>query len=263
MIATIQVTPMTPGQLVRRLVPNYTFNRLALNFDFSYIPAGSFMMGSRSDATGRSFERPEHRVTLTKPFLMLRTEVTQLQYLVVKGRNPSKSPNGMNYPVENVSWFNAVDFCNELSKLDGLPPAYKGDAFNKDLIPGSPGYRLPTEAEWEYAAKAGTTGDLYGDLDSIAWHQNDATHPVAQKTPNAWNLYDMLGNVNEWVNDVPTRYSEADQVDPQGLSTGAMRALRGGGFNYGANLIRASFRDTSLPDYKSGSFGFRICRTLD
>ena len=156
---------------------------------FVYIKPGSFLMGSPSDETGRSADETQHRVTLTKGFYMQTTEVTQGQWQTVMEKKPAYFQDcGDLCPVESVSWDDVQKFIDILNQR-----------------PGTHRYRLPTEAEWEYAARAGTTGSFAGSsVDNVAWHRDnsgDRTHPVGMKAPNAWNLYDMHGNVSEWVQD--------------------------------------------------------------
>ena len=257
---------MKPGDLVQRLIFDYSFNKLGIPLKFSYIPAGTFTMGSpTTDTESSDGERPQNQVTISKPFLMLRTEVTQAQWKAVMGPNPSHF-RGDERPVENVSWYEAVDFCNLLSRRDGLTAAYTINYRTVTLNEGATGYRLPTEAEWEYACRAGTTAPRYGDIDAIAWHSGNSsrqTHPVGQKLPNAWNLYDMLGNVFEWNWDLFRDYPTGNQTDPQGPTMGSARVLRGGGWYYDASSARAGNRFSYTPDKRYNAFGFRICRNLE
>jgi formylglycine-generating enzyme required for sulfatase activity len=208
-----------------------------VKMEFMPIKAGSFMMGSEN---GASDEKPVHRATLTKPFWMAKTEVTQLQYQQVMGSNPSTF-QGLENPVEKVSWNDAVSFCKALTDLERragrLPEGFE--------------YTLPTEAQWEYACRAGTTGDYAGSLDSMAWYSSnsgDKTHPVGQKQPNAWGLYDMHGNVGECCLD-QCDYSEGVKtdtyrdgvVDPL-CRTGPDRVIRGGSMLWGSSNCRSAHR---------------------
>jgi formylglycine-generating enzyme required for sulfatase activity len=182
--------------------------------EFVKIAPGEFVMGCSTDDTGCvADEKPAHRVQITKAFEMGKYEVTQAQWQATMGANPS-AIKGDDHPVEMVSKNDAHDF---LAKLNAQNDGYK--------------YRLPTEAEWEYAARAGTTTDQPSSLDEVAWYggnSGDESHPVGQKKPNAWGLYDMLGNVREWVEDVFTRdyYSNSPLADPTGPQA---QAGRGGG----------------------------------
>jgi formylglycine-generating enzyme required for sulfatase activity len=236
------------------------------SFQFSYIPAGTFTMGSPdSDTEAYNDERPQHQVTISKPFLMLRTEVTQAQWVAIKGSYPSHFTGDMSRPIENVSWFDAVEFCNQLSTRDGFTAAYNINGTTVTLNIGATGYRLPTEAEWEYAARGGSTASRYGDLDSIAWYWSNAglqTHPVAQKRPNSYGLYDMFGNVSEWTQDWYGGYSAGSQTDPQGLASKSSRVDRGCSFINYASCARAGYRGSGPPDARSGAIGFRPLRSL-
>jgi len=215
-----------------------------------HIPAGEFMMGSPSDEKDRqNDEGPQHKVKISKSFYMGVYEVTQKQYKAVMGNNPSNF-KGDNLPVENVSWDDTVEFCRKLSQKEGKT------------------YRLPTEAEWEYACRAGTTtrfsfGDSDSGLDGYAWYSNNSgskTHPVGQKNPNAFGLYDMHGNVWEWCQDWYGRsyYSNSPAVDPQGPDSGKARMLCGGSWGYNPWFCRSASRDWSSPDYRSSNLGFRV-----
>ena len=220
------------------------------------IPAGTFTMGSPKTEKGRSNgEGPQHEVTISKPFYMGVTEVTQEQYEAVVGKNPAEF-KGMKNPVEKVSWDDAVAFCKALSKKTG-----------KSI-------HLPTEAEWEYACRAGTkTAFCFGDdaakLDDYAWYRERAwekdngtmkSQPVAQKKPNVWGLYDMHGNVWEWCSD---RYSLSYAngkavVDPQGAPSGRHRVLRGGSWRSPTRFRRSAHRYANTPDSGSKYYGFRV-----
>jgi len=253
----------TPGCLETRSISGQSFK-------FSYIPAGTFTMGSpTTDRDSYDYERPQHSVTISKPFLMLRTEVTQAQWVAIKGSNPSYFTGDTSRPVETVSWYDAVDFCNQLSIRDGFPAAYTINGTTVTLNTGATGYRLSTEAEWEYAARAGTTAPRYGMLDQIAWYSGNsgsATHPVGQKTANAWNLYDMLGNVWEWTQDWMGDYSAGSQTDPQGPTSdpasGSIRVVRGGSWYVAASRARAGYRFHYTPDARDDDIGFRPLRSL-
>jgi len=214
--------------------------------EFVYIPPGSFMMGSPTNYD----EEKQHHVILTKGFSMQTTEVTQGQWRAVMGSNPSYFSNcGDNCPVENVSWNDVQEFISKLNRKEG----------------GSR-YRLPTEAEWEYAARAGsTTRFCFGYEDSrlaeYAWYDVNSgisTHSVAQKKPNAWGLYDMHGNVWEWCQDWYGDYPSGSVTDPTGPSWGSLRVFRGGGWDNFAKLCRSALRNRYLPDYRHNSLGFRL-----
>jgi formylglycine-generating enzyme required for sulfatase activity len=236
-----------------------------LGLKFVSIPAGTFMMGSPATESGRwDHEGPQHQVTISKGFELQATEVTQGQWVAVMGSNPSnfQSPEhcpgehvesgGLrmcpNNPVEQVSWDMAQEFIQKLNS--------RGDGYR---------YRLPTEAEWEYAARAGTTGPYAGDVDAMAWYElnsGDMTHPVAKKQANAWGLYDMHGNVWEWTADWFGSYRSGAVTDPTGPSTGSIRVYRGGSWSYGAQYCRSAYRNDLSPLFHDDGFlGFRLLRT--
>ena len=209
---------------------------------------GTFQMGSTA---GETDERPVRTVTISTPFLLQKTEVTQAQWQAVMGGNPSfHTACGPTCPVERVSWDDIQVFLTRLNTQD----------------PGKQ-YRLPTEAEWEYAARAGTTGAYGGSgvLDQMGWYADNAggqTHPVAQKSPNAWGLYDMHGNVMEWVADRWARdaYAGAVTADPTGPETGEERVLRGGAWSFIAYHARSSYRLGDEPVTRDNLTGFRLAR---
>ncbi len=240
------------------------------------VPAGRFSMGSSRDFS----EQPVREVVVSKPLLVLPTEVTQQLWVAVMGYNPSYF-SGDQRPVENITWWEAIDFCNRLSVRHGLRPCYlfRGDTVIWDRTAN--GYRLPTEAEWEYVCRSGTVTDTYaGDLRQpwggceedepvllpIAWYcrnSDDRTHAVGQKQPNGFGLFDMLGNVAEWVWDwySNTAYQSADSVDPAGPPSGSQRVVRGGAWNLGNFFLRAAARMGLSPWHHSPAVGFRIVRT--
>ncbi|MGW0700081.1 formylglycine-generating enzyme family protein [Streptomyces sp. NPDC002867] len=187
-------------------------------------------------------------------FQMSAFPVTQSSYARVTGQRPS-SARGDRLPVEGVSWWDAVQFCNALSQREGLTPAYHLhlDAETAEWDTSADGYRLPTEAEWEHACRAGTTSPRYGQLDEVAWYQGNSAgqiHPVGGKQPNAWGLYDMLGNVWDWCWDV----YDAEVY-------GAYRVLRGGGWADEHWSCRASVRRRSHPTFRIDDVGFRTARS--
>ena len=223
---------------------------------FRKIPAGKFTMGSPENEKGRrSNEGPLHMVTITRPFYLGMYEVTQAQWKVVMGNNPSQSRGcGDDCPVGKVSWGDVQEFINKLNQIEGL---------NK--------YRLPTEAEWEYACRAGTTtrfnfGDDAAVLDQYAWYGGNSgqrPHPVGQKKPNAWGLYDMHGNVMEWCQDWYGDYPSASVTDPIGPSSGASRVIRGGSWYVKSpDLFRSADRYRLAPVYKISYLGFRLARNF-
>jgi formylglycine-generating enzyme required for sulfatase activity len=220
------------------------------------IPAGEFMMGcSEGDSECEPIEKPTDKVKITKSFHMGKYEVTQGQWKAVIGNNPSDfSSCGHNCPVEKVSWNDIKEFLLKLNTIERRK--------------GARMFRLPTEAEWEYAARGGTKTKYYAnDLDSIAWHSENSgikMHPVGQKAPNAFGLYDMLGNVLEWTEDWygANTYSASERTDPIGLISGENRVLRGGFWMLNAAYNRSSYRNGIYPHHRSRYMGFRIAVVL-
>jgi formylglycine-generating enzyme required for sulfatase activity len=238
----------------------YTRTVVDQTFAFSYIPAGTFVMGSPdSDTQAYDREKPQHSVTLTTPFLMQRTETTQSQYEAVTGTNPSflkgaSYPNAASYAVEQVTWDDAVSFCDALSQWEGVAAGT---------------YGLPSEAEWEYAARAGSTAIRYGALSDIAWYgeyiwSGYPGHVVGGKAPNAWGLHDMLGNVWEMTADwlLDARYDAGPATDPRGPPSGTSRVTRGGCLANDSRDLRAAMRNGMLPTTSYNLIGFRIRRTV-
>jgi formylglycine-generating enzyme required for sulfatase activity len=230
--------------------PLVAMEHQGVRFEFVKIPPGEFLMGcSPGDDDCADEEKPAHRVRITKGFELGKTEVTQAQWQAVRGVNPS-SYIGPDRPVEEFSWDDAQEF---LKRLNARNDGYR--------------YRLPTEAEWEYAARVGTTGKYTGELDAIAWHRSNSeqhSHPVGQKQPNAWGLYDMHGNVWEWCQDwyVEGYYAGSPRVDPPGPSSGTGRVRRGGSWNADVWLVRVSYRVWSVPGYRSSQIGLRCLREV-
>ena len=219
---------------------------------FVWIKPGTFIMGSPVTEPERFPDEIQHTVTLTSGFWMSDHEVTQDEYQAIVGTNPSRF-KGPSHPVDQVSWLEAVDYCNKLTNRER----------NAGRIKAQQAYRLPTEAEWEYAARAGTTGARYGELNAIAWHYDNhlatpESQPVRQKLPNAWGLYDMIGNVFEWCADWSWAYEPEDQLDPQGptSSTGA-RVIRGGSWGNPSQACRSALRGNGNPLISSWFGGFR------
>lgn len=237
-----------------------------IGMELVLIPAGTFLMGSPDNLReAANDEKPEHQVTISKPFYISKYEVTQEQWEAVMGSNPydlSRSNNFYNLPgmaqrlrrptnPATVSWNDAQEFIKRLNQKEG---------YNK--------YRFPTEAEWEYAARAGTTtaysfGDDAGELGRFAWYGEDfnlgSTHPVGQKAPNRWGLYDMYGNVWEWVQDWydDHYYADSPTVDPKGPQSGKKHVVRGGSWHQSATSWRSAFRRSYDPDYRGIFFPFR------
>ena len=251
------IPPKLRVKWVEKSVETITDNS-GLGMAFVRIPAGTFTMGSPDAETGSyDRERPQHEVTLSQDFYIMTTEVTQAQWVEVMGSNPSYFDScGGDCPVERVSWNDIQDFITALNALDGRT------------------YRLPTEAEWEYAARAGTTTAFYnGDitqegydpidpnLDAIGWYRGNSgstTHLVAQKLPNAWGLFDMSGNVWEWVQDWYGNYPENAVTDPVGPETASYRVARGGSWNDSARYCRSAHRNRTNPSNRVNGLGFRL-----
>ncbi len=230
------------------------------------IPAGSFQMGGVGVEYTAPSAEPVHKVTLSA-FEMGKTEITQAQFMKIMDFNPSQFKGDDDRPVENMSWYEAVTFCNKLSEANSLEPCYNLTTWVCDYSKN--GYRLPTEAEWEYACRAGTTtlynsGDTEADLAKVAWYKNNSdmiSHPVGRKTANAWGLFDIHGNVWELCNDLAANYSSGDQINPVGPESANLqkRIHRGGAWD---SLVDAGSRvrhDVS-PDARSSLLGFRLAR---
>ncbi|MBB4935509.1 formylglycine-generating enzyme required for sulfatase activity [Lipingzhangella halophila] len=212
------------------------------------IPGGDIVL--RDEGAKRNWE------VEVRPFLLAPHPVTRELYSVVQGAAPASSA-GSRTPVTEVCWIEAVRFCNLLSQETGLSPCYSigDDPDGQDVVCDweADGYRLPTEAEWEYACRAGSSGDRYGELDEIAWYRGNSdgmVHDVAAKVPNAWGLHDMIGNVWEWCWDV---------YDPRVY--GPYRVFRGGGWQDHPRGCRASSRRKSHPTLRIDDLGFRLART--
>lgn len=248
----------TPGDKIQN-AELHSLSALLDGSGFVRIRAGEFMMGSNS---GNPDEQPVHRVRISQDFEMGKLEVTQGQWDAVM-RNPHAKAGskqdaahvnpsyfkGLARPVENVNWDAVQDFIQTLNKRD---PAHV--------------YRLPTEAEWEYAARAGSTGDSVKDLETEAWYESNAdgqTQPAGQKKPNAWGLYDMQGNVREWVQDWygPEFYASGPLRDPHGPASGSYKVYRGGGWLSAPKYCRPAFRGFDFPISNEYSVGFRLVRT--
>jgi len=230
----------------------------SLGMKFVKIPSGSFMMGSPSGEPGRDSDETQHRVSISNSFYMQTTEVTQGQWKAVMGSNPSKfSDCGNECPVEQVSWDDVQEFIKSLNR--------KGDGT----------YRLPTEAEWEYAARGGTTTPFsFGSCLSTSQANYDGNNPlegcskgtyrqkpvpVGSFSSNAYGLYDMHGNVYEWVQDWKGDYPSGSVTDPTGPSSGSNRVLRGGSWDYYARHCRSAHRGWSTPGDRDDALGFRLC----
>jgi formylglycine-generating enzyme required for sulfatase activity len=257
------------------------------------INSGTFTMGSPATEANRDSNETQHSVTLTKSFYMSKYQVTQEQYQAVMGSNPSgfttavdgESGTPGKLPVETITWYDAVEFCNKLSALEGLQEVYT--ISGRTPATGYPitsaavtadwsknGYRLPTEAEWEYACRTGTTTYRYTadteagppHLNTAAWYTNNAaskTHQVGLKTPNDYGLYDMHGNVWDWCWDWLGTYPSGAQTDPVGADTGTSRVCRGGSWNDNGQLLRSAYRGYCIPSDRTNHIGFRLVRSVE
>ncbi|MDR1166000.1 MAG: formylglycine-generating enzyme family protein [Deltaproteobacteria bacterium] len=226
----------------------------SIGMEFVLIPAGSFLMGAVDE--GEKLDQfPRHKVTITKPFYLGKYPVTQYEWESVMDNNPSARA-GSDLPVEMVSWANAREFIAKLNRKENTKR-----------------YRLPSEAEWEYSARAGATtayffGDDKGDLERYSWNSDNSgghTHPVGEKEPNPWGLYDIFGNVWEWTNDWygGDYYANSPSSDPPGPSDGTARVNRGCSFHY-VNICLTSYRGVdSGADYLDNDIGFRLAYTVE
>jgi len=232
----------------------------SIGMTFILLPTGTFMMGSPSDEPSRNkHNENQHQVILTQPFYMQLTEVTQAQWEAVMGSNPSYFSGCPTCPVEHVTWYDVQTFIRYMNAR------------------GEGTYNLPTEAQWEYAARAGSTTAFYNggftpdvsgydpNLDVIGWYRYNSgyeTHPVAQKTPNVWGLYDMSGNVWEWCRDwySDSYYDLGTMIDPTGPSSGLYRVVRGGSLGEFPSCCRSAYRNGFIPDVENGGTGFRLMR---
>ncbi|MHB9296312.1 putative Serine/threonine-protein kinase Pkn1 [Pillotina sp. SPG140] len=232
---------------------------------FVLIKAGIFIMGSPEHEQERRDDEVQHQVTISKDFYIGKYPVTQKEWIEVMGNNPSKF-RGYNLPVEHVPWSAAISYCNKRSQREGLSLSYtvkkdKSVIWNKN----ADGYRLPTEAEWEYACRAGTT-TAFSTGENITTDQanysGERTTPVGTFNPNPWGLYDIHGNVWEWCWDWYGEYDNAPQIDPTGTSTGCDRVSRGGSWSYNAGYLRSACRGRVTSSYRFIPLGFRLVRPI-
>ena len=266
--------------------------------DMVTVPSGAFPMGSpKGTSNSLDIERPVHQVEV-KEFLLGKYEVTQGQYFEVTGTRPGNfltnaendSPDGwMLLPIEMVNWYEALIFCNRLSIKEKLNPVYRisgsvnpddwGDApLNKnavwdavDMTAGANGYRLPTEAEWEFAARGGDSAPkttVYSgsnSADSVSWYYDNSKfkiHEIGKKAPNQLDLYDMSGNAMEWCWDWLGNYTADTQSSPTGPLAGQFRIIRGGGWSVSVHYSRIAYRHYNNPYYRGVNLGFRVARSL-
>lgn len=248
-------------QSVTYSAPRLKKIRTPLGFEMVLIPGGQFWMGSN---TGRPDERPAHKVTVSSFYMDTRL-ITQAQYQKLMGSNPSRWKNPKN-PVEQVRWSDAVRYLNKRSKAEGLEPCYNLKTWKCDFAAN--GYRLPTEAEWEYACRAGTrTKYFFGNsptkLGLYAWFKANSgrkPRPVGTKLPNPWGLYDICGNLFEWCNDWYGRdyYKHSPAVNPRGPATGTEKVLRGGCWDSDPSQCTSSYRHKANPGFADVCFGYDI-----
>ena len=263
----------TSGDVVSKYgsKPNY-FVKSALDLEMIWVEPGTFTMGSPESQTSRSrnyetWRETQHEVTLTQGFYLGKYEVTQAQYKKVMGKNPSRF-KGNKLPVEVVSWNDAVTFCEALTKME-LQNNYGRDDYSENKITtGSWEFNLPTEAQWEYACRAGTTtayswGDTISTSD--ANYDNTNRYPLKGRTTNVgsykanpWGFFDMHGNVWEWTSDWYAAYGSGAVTDPEGPATGSTRVIRGGCWSTISWLLRSAQRGSSKPSYRVNSMGFRV-----
>jgi len=226
-----------------------------VKLELVWCPPGTFTMGSPANEDGREDDETRHKVTLTKGFWLGKYEVMQEEYEKLMGKNPSKFKGARN-PVEEVSWNDAVAFCKKMTEQERaggrLPDGYE--------------YRLPTEAEWEYAARGGpkSQGFTYSGSNSVgdvAWYDENSdrkTHAVGQRKPNEFGIHDMSGNVYEWCRDWSGSYPSGTAADPTGAGTGSFRVYRGGSWFSYARFCRSANRGGSAPTISNSYLGFRV-----
>ncbi len=255
--ATPSPTPTaTPlPQLITVQLPNLALG--ARRLQLALVPAGTFSMGSPLEEQDRSGgDWPRHTVTITKPFYLSLYEITQAQWQAAMGDNPSQFPGNIDHPVESVSWEDCQEWIEQLETM------------------GLGQFRLPTEAEWEYACRAGTSSRFYwGEdrdltmIDNYAWttHNNGVggtTKATGSRLPNSWGFFDMGGNVYEWCSDWwEAPFNRGAQIDPSGPATGDSRVIRGGAYRLNTSYARSAFRHRELPDTKSGTIGLRLAKS--
>lgn len=245
---------------------------------FVRISAGTFTMGSPAGERWREADEVQHEVTLGD-YLIAIHEVSQSEYIAVMGTNPSHF-KGDNLPVEMVSWYDAVRYCNALSEREELVPAYEIDGTSVNWDRNANGYRLPTEAEWEYACRAGTASPFSTGrnitVEQANWYSSypyiegegggayrRQTVPVGEFDANPWGLYNMHGNVSEWCWDRYGAYTEGRQDNPAGADAGLNRVARGGGWYDYAKHVRSAYRSVAPPDYVDYKRGFRMARNVE
>lgn len=240
---------ITPAPVVSSSGETLTFTVKGVSFKMVFVEGDTFTMGCTSEQGSDCYEdeKPSHSVTLSNYYIG-QTEVTQALWKAVMGSNPSYFMKGDNYPVEKVNWNDCQDFIKKLNRLTGKK------------------FALPTEAQWEYAARGGKQSKHYkyagsNTISNVAWYygnSNSTTHPVATKSPNELGIYDMSGNVWEWCSDWYGSYSSSYQTNPTGPSSGSYRVYRGGSWYFSAGNCRVSNRSGSSPANRSSNLGLRL-----
>ncbi len=236
---------------------------------FAFVEAGEFLMGSQEGISGRDNDEKLHTVVLSSNFYIAKHEVTQTEYRSVMGNNPAADSGfeEYTYPVWNVSWYDAINYCNARSLRENLTPCYSGSGNNIQCNFSANGYRLPTEAEWEYAAHGGSNrfrfpGSNY--IEGAAWYEENSRgrpHPIRQKLANELGIFDLGGNVSEWCWDWKGGYPDGNVTDPAGPSSGAFRIIRGGNWAAYEKNCRTADRAISNPNNRNDQIGFRVVRT--
>ena len=250
-----QWVKLAPGQNKELVIilNRKPFNEILTGMEFVFVPGGCFDMGCGSWTSDcDTDEKPVHTVCVDD-FYIGKYEVTQGQWEKLMPNNPSAFPKGDHYPVEMISWYDAQKFITELNSRSNRR------------------FRLPTEAEWEYAARSGGCKEKYaggGDVDRVAWYQDNAdgsTHPVGQKAPNGLGIYDMGGNVEEWCQDFYSDgyYGNSPRNNPRGPSSGSFRVNRGGSWYNRARYVRSTYRNNDKPSYNPSYLGFRLVLPID
>lgn len=235
---------------------------------FVAVPAGQFAMGLSAEQAGPGYnDAAQHQVIISRPFELMAAEVTVKQYGDLMATSGDQQSPCKDCPAAMVSWYQAATYCNDLSKRQGLAQCYRIDGFAVAWPegPACTGYRLPTEAEWEYAARAGATDAAPKNIGEHAWFDENSElkpHSVKGKTANALGLFDMLGNAGEWVWDWQGEYPRETVADPTGPKGGDNRVFRGGNFRYGSGEASYAFRSAYGPPVRVEFIGFRCARTL-
>jgi len=231
-----------------------------------FVKGGQFKMGSSDRENDRDIDEIQRRVTVSS-FYIGKYEVTQKEFVELMDINPSAFPDD-SLPVENISWFYAIEYCNRLSMSEGLMPVYGFDGINVVFNRKANGYRLPTEAEWEYACRAGKKSTFNTGKKITPRHANynnniGFTSPAGRHSPNSWGIFDMPGNVFEWCWDWHSFYNKDDTIDPQGPAAGSNRVIRGGSWANGENTLRSAYRNFYSPSSGNDRIGFRLARNAD